>query len=159
MSSRRRLLLCGLPATAVVVALVLWLLWPRTAITPENAAKIRAGMTLAEVEAILGGPPRTEATGRLAAAETLPNHDGSPDLAFAERRVWLFQNPGAVPERRAVWREPEHRLGEWTHQWVSDVVIVRVDFDSNERVISFRTLPVRRIRDDPADLIRRWLGF
>jgi hypothetical protein len=158
MSSRRRLLLFGLPATAVVVALVLWLLWPRTAITPENAAKIRAGMTLAEVQAILGGPPRSEATGRLAAAEP-PSKGEPPDLAFGERKVWLFQHPGAFPEAAAAINGPEHRLGEWTHEWVSDVVIVRVDFDRDERVISFRTLPVCRIPENPADRIRRWLGF
>jgi outer membrane protein assembly factor BamE (lipoprotein component of BamABCDE complex) len=63
--TRRRLLLFALIAVAVVLAVGVWLLWPRTAITRENAAKIQAGMTLAEVEAILGGPARDEMTGRV----------------------------------------------------------------------------------------------
>jgi hypothetical protein len=61
----RRLLLFGLPAGLVAAMLAVWLLWPRTAITRENADKIRMGMTLAEVETILGGRARNEATGTL----------------------------------------------------------------------------------------------
>jgi hypothetical protein len=57
--TRRRLLLFIL-ASVAVLAVGAWLLWPRTAITRENAAKIKEGMTLAEVEAILGGPARNE---------------------------------------------------------------------------------------------------
>ena len=53
----RRLLLLALPAALVAVLLAAWLLWARTAITRENAERIRVGMTLAEVEAILGGMP------------------------------------------------------------------------------------------------------
>jgi hypothetical protein len=59
--TRRRLLLFGL--LAAVTGLGGWLLWPRSAITRENAAKIQIGMTLAEVEAILGGPARDDSTG------------------------------------------------------------------------------------------------
>jgi hypothetical protein len=57
--SRRRLLLSGVPV-AVVLGVGGWLLLPSTAITEENAAKIKQGMTLVEVEAILGGPGRNE---------------------------------------------------------------------------------------------------
>jgi hypothetical protein len=40
-----------------MVAVGAWLLWPRPlAITPENYEMIRVGMTLEEVEGILGGP-------------------------------------------------------------------------------------------------------
>jgi len=57
-------LLLGSAAVVVVgLAIGVWTLWPRTAITEENAAKLRPGMTLAEVEAILGGPARIETTG------------------------------------------------------------------------------------------------
>jgi hypothetical protein len=53
MTRRRRLLAI---LAVVVLAVSGWLLWPRTGITPENAAKIRPGMTMAEVETLLGGP-------------------------------------------------------------------------------------------------------
>jgi len=42
-------------------------LWPPTAITPENAAKIEKGMTLTDVETILGGPARDESAGAVIA--------------------------------------------------------------------------------------------
>ena len=59
MTTRRRLMLFGLLAGLLALGAGGWLLWPRTsAITRENAAKIKAGMSLAEVEAILGGPAR-----------------------------------------------------------------------------------------------------
>ena len=50
----RRLLLFALLAGLLVLGVGVWLLWPRTAITRENAGKIQVGMTLAEVEAIFG---------------------------------------------------------------------------------------------------------
>src|SRR5262245_10801883 len=59
----RCLLLLALPAPVLAVGLVAWLLQPSpppSAINLENAAKIRVGMTLAEVEALLGGPARNE---------------------------------------------------------------------------------------------------
>src|SRR5581483_2117599 len=42
---------------------VAWLLSPRSAVTPENAAMIEKGMIIAEVEAIMGGAARDETTG------------------------------------------------------------------------------------------------
>lgn len=66
MSKRRRVLV--LVAVAVTVALLgasgVWLIWPRTAITRQNAAKIQAGMTRTEVEAILGRTPLPRPTDR-----------------------------------------------------------------------------------------------
>ncbi len=61
--TRRRLLLFAVVAVALALAGGVWLLWPRTALMRENAAKIRAGMTLAEVEVILDGPARDETHG------------------------------------------------------------------------------------------------
>jgi hypothetical protein len=64
MTTRRRLLVFGLLATLIGLGVGGWLLWPKsTAITRESAAKIQKGMTLAEVEAILGGPARDDTTG------------------------------------------------------------------------------------------------
>jgi hypothetical protein len=55
-----RRVLSGLLAMLVVLGVCVWALWPQSAITRENAAKIQKGMTLAEVEAILGEPPRDD---------------------------------------------------------------------------------------------------
>jgi hypothetical protein len=65
MPSRRRVLVLAVVSAAVALAIGAWLLWPRTAITWENARKVRPGMALDEVEAILGGPPRFDATGQV----------------------------------------------------------------------------------------------
>jgi hypothetical protein len=56
MSARRSMLYAA--TTALIVSLVAVCLTGRSAITRENAAKIQHGMTLEEVEAILGGPER-----------------------------------------------------------------------------------------------------
>jgi hypothetical protein len=66
MSGRRRRLLIALACLVLVLVCAAWLLWPqRAAITRANGARIENGMTLAQVEAILGGPPRDESTGVL----------------------------------------------------------------------------------------------
>jgi hypothetical protein len=60
--TRRRLLLVVLPAT-LLFGVGVWLLWLRhgePGITTENAYRVQKGMTLIEVEAILGGPERKE---------------------------------------------------------------------------------------------------
>jgi hypothetical protein len=57
--TRRRVLLLGSVAVVAACAIVVTV-WPRTAINRWNAARIEKGMTRAEVEAILGGPPRQE---------------------------------------------------------------------------------------------------
>jgi hypothetical protein len=63
-SRRRRFLVLAILGAAVAMPVVVWLLWPRpSAITRENAERIQLDMTLTEVEAILGGPPRDETGG------------------------------------------------------------------------------------------------
>jgi hypothetical protein len=66
MSNRdRRIIAFACIAVLGITAAGVWLLWPRpTAITSENAERIQFGMTLQEVEAILGGPARDETDGR-----------------------------------------------------------------------------------------------
>ena len=59
--TRRRVLLLGSVASFVGLVAGVWAILPRpSAINRENAAKIKEGMTLAEVEAILGGRARNE---------------------------------------------------------------------------------------------------
>jgi hypothetical protein len=55
--SRRTYLRCVIGATLVLDAFWLtnWLLWERE-LTEDNIRSIRPGMTLAEAEALLGGP-------------------------------------------------------------------------------------------------------
>jgi hypothetical protein len=65
MTSRRRLLVLAVAGAAVALAVGAWWVWPRSAITPENAARIQPGMTVEELEAILGCPPGNYATGPL----------------------------------------------------------------------------------------------
>ncbi len=62
----RRTLLIILPAAALALAVAGWLFRPQppeTTITRANVQKVKKGMSRAEVEALLGGPPRDEADG------------------------------------------------------------------------------------------------
>src|SRR5690242_10055806 len=62
--TRRRALLLGTAGVVAALALAVWVGWPRTsAITKENVAKIKDGMTQAEVEVILGGAARDDSDG------------------------------------------------------------------------------------------------
>jgi hypothetical protein len=135
----RRLLLFGLFAGLVVALVAAWLLWPRTAITRENAAKIQKGMTLAEVETILGGRARNEATGTL-----------SVDVADAD--------PAEMSQRRLRARA---LAGAWNGQgaavWQSDSVIIWVEFDEAEQVARAHSVPLRREPDSICVMLRRWL--
>jgi hypothetical protein len=56
---RRRLLLFALTMVLTLIGTG-WTMRSRPGITEENAAKIQEGMTLLEVEAILGGPGQAE---------------------------------------------------------------------------------------------------
>jgi hypothetical protein len=99
--SPRRLVLV-LVAGIALLAFGVWLLWPRTAITRENAAKILPGMTLAEVEAILGGPARDETPKRPLVVKIQGVH---PDCEWNSDQVsiWLHLDAeGRVRECRAI---------------------------------------------------------
>jgi hypothetical protein len=92
--TRRRVLLLGSVAVVAALAVAVWV-WPRpSAITVENAERIQNGMTRAEVEAILGGPARWEASsdavttarhGHARPSEP-PDHQWVSDYAV----VWVF---------------------------------------------------------------------
>jgi outer membrane protein assembly factor BamE (lipoprotein component of BamABCDE complex) len=60
MRRRRGLLFSAAAVVLALLAVAVWVVPPRTKITPENAAKIEEGMTLAKVEELLGGPARNE---------------------------------------------------------------------------------------------------
>src|SRR5688572_11511735 len=105
--TRRRLLL-GLLAALVPLPVMVWLLWPHpSAITMENVAKIKSGMTLAEVEALLGGPARDDSKGPALAGVNLEGFE----LALKEAKE--------------------------AKEWVSDEVRVKVWLDEKDRVSGF----------------------
>src|SRR4051812_12875345 len=105
----RRLLLFSVPAALVAGLLAAWLLWPRTAITRENAERVQVGMTRAEVEAILGGPARDDSTG-------LTHLDIRTPDAAEHRRV----------EEQMAERMLEVAAGGTVWGWTSDRVTVHV---------------------------------
>jgi hypothetical protein len=149
MTPRRRHLLLAMPATLVTLAVGAWLFWPRTAITPENAARIQPGMTLAEVEVILGGPARDESTGPLTA--DAPDDEEPRDLIGA-LRVMDFETADAARWRAIPVRSPPLL-------WRSYRLIVRVELDAAGRVGSSDSLPVDVADESPIDRLRRWLGL
>ncbi len=141
----RRLLRLTLIVVAVVVPIWVWALWPTsTAITRSNFAKIHVGMTLAETEAVLGGPARDESTGHLAA---IPRADDNP----RESRFGVFLLFGdQVPRREARAKKT----------WLSDTLVIRVEFAEDERVTHSAALDVYRTdRESPLGMLRRLLGL
>jgi hypothetical protein len=133
-----RFLFLSLAAIAVGVAVGMWLFWPRTAITRENAARIQEGMTLEEVEVIFGGPSRDESTGPLTANARA--YQGIVDVSWFRHEPW-----GGEPD-------PQR-----TRFWVSDHVMVRVDHDGSCNVTNAAVLPVQRIHEPILVMLRRWL--
>src|SRR5437588_8501223 len=108
MSRRRRRLFiaAGILVCLLLGAGVALLLWPRpTAITEENYDRIRVGMTLKDVEALLDGPP-----GRY----------GWPGERIVQTREDM---PVPLPS------------GSDHLQWIDSEHIVGVLFDANHRVI------------------------
>jgi hypothetical protein len=136
---RRRLLICGTLAGFILLGIGLWLFAPRTAITRENAARIEQGMTLAEVEAILGGPSRNDATGPVVADE-----DEEPMRLECHQYITAMQ-------RIAGDRGPVH--------WQSNRVIVSVSFGDDGRVRACSCILTRPADEGPLDMLRRWLGL
>jgi hypothetical protein len=136
--SRRRLFLALGLLACVLAGGAAWVHWRTpTAINHENAAKIQGGMTLAEVETILGGPARDETTGPVEREE--PPEFAPPDargirwrIAFADMRAGL-------------------------QRWESDQARVWVHFDENGFVTDCREFQMRRVEESPLDMLRRWL--
>jgi hypothetical protein len=142
MVQRTRRLVFALAAAAVLVFVASWLAWPRSAITRENAAKITIGMTLTEVERILGGAPRDESTGQPKVDMDEDGPDGE-QCRWSNRQLFLWTSGAEVN------RSPTRR------QWNADSVTVWVAFDSQERVTECHAFPMRR--ESLIDMVRRWL--
>jgi len=139
--SRRRLILFGVPVV-VVLGVGAWVFWvqPRTAITRENAAKIEVGMTLAEVEAILGGPARFEFPGPL-----------TSDVGF--RR----SNDELVAQHNFSQPFPANTVTKL--RWNSETVTIDVPFDGEDRALQIRYILHRPESETFLRRVRRWLGL
>src|SRR5262245_49891976 len=102
--STRKFMALASPPAVIMVGLALWRLCGSSAINDGNIARIQKGMTHAEVEAILDGPPRDESGG------AVPLY-GS----------WIL-----LGDR--MWRGRE--LAKWGgEEWVGDQKAVAVFFD------------------------------
>jgi hypothetical protein len=133
MTTRRRLLVFGLLAGVFALGAGGWLLWPtepRTAITRENAEKLKTGMTLEEVQAILDGPARNDATVPVA-------------LEFQIMGPRLSSVPRHLEIEPLIWQ--------------SNVVQINAWFDVEHKLISFNIFTCRRVPESPLDMLRRWL--
>jgi hypothetical protein len=155
-SRRLRLLVLVVVGAVAAVAIGVWLLWPRTALTRENAAKIQVGMTLTEVEAILGGPARDESGGKL-----VGDVDGEGDADPRERQRRIDCNT-VLLEIMETMVDRMLKRGRLPHDdlyWISDQVVVEVRVDENDRVFLVTTIPVRRADESSLDRLRRWFGL
>ena len=105
----RRFWLLGMAGSACLVALgIVWLLEFRSGITKSNYRRIREGMTLQEVETVLGGPPGNYSRFPDKEAGLWTIDADRPDLNrefFIGREVWVG-NELAV----AVWFNDEERV-------------------------------------------------
>jgi hypothetical protein len=136
--TRRRVLLLGSVAVVAGVAVTVWALWPAaTAITSDNGARITNGMTLAEVEALLGGPARDETTGPVERIE--PPEFAPPDSRGIRWRIAIIDMRAGV------------------QRWESDQARVWVHFDELPVVTGCQVFPLRRREEGALDVLRRWL--
>jgi hypothetical protein len=102
-------------ATIPLLAIGLFLFWPLSSqVTRENFERIRTGMSRAEVEAILGGPPGDYTTG--------PTEKDLLELSAAD-----------TPEG------PRYLV-----IWEGDSGTIWVGFDANDRAIEHKLQPARR---------------
>jgi hypothetical protein len=135
----RRVLFFALTIAALLLG-VGWLLWSRTAITRDNAAKIREGMTVAEVEAVLGGPARQE-TSRKLELEPLPGEQDTHTRRAEWDSRYSFCKADDV--------QPLY--------WCSDEVIIVILVDSENRVKRVDATSVRPASEPVIDRLRRLL--
>jgi hypothetical protein len=151
--------LAGIVAAGVGV-FGLWLYAGRTAITEANAVRIRPGMTLAEIEGILGGPARDESTGPLVAV--LPPQDGiSPrDHEFLESVAPQLFRAGPPIAPITDWNgilsiQPGPRTRFWESNWAQ----IWAQLDGDLQVVRCDWQAVRRVYEHPLDRFRAWLGL
>lgn len=140
MPRRRRFLLVFLAAVLAGLAFGVWLLWPPepvSEINQEHAARIRPGMTLAEVEAILGGPARREGDGPIE-----PDYEAFASVADLEQHL----------------KATVRLTGRGAKLWRSHRAMIWVAFNADGRVCETTWCPARFQRHAALELIRQWLA-
>jgi hypothetical protein len=142
MTRRTRRPLIAVSVAVAIFLVVAWLAWPRTAINQTNFERIQMGMSLAEVEEILGGPARDESSGHLVADAVVNDAELGPEerAMMAKLRLVTFT---------VSW-------GRGPRFWTSNQLMIRVELDANERVMSMDALPVHS-EESLLDKLRRWL--
>jgi hypothetical protein len=84
---RRFLQLISATALLVLAATLTWIFWPRPQLIPGGFEKVKVGMTLAEVETVLGGPPGVYCSDRAYANYTTSGVKGKRDSSIIHEWV------------------------------------------------------------------------
>ena len=129
-----------------------WMLNPRTAITRENVARIKEGMTLAEIEAILGGPARKEAAGPLV-PDLILDGDTKSNRETAERFGYAVTDLMSSP-RYLIWQSSESMIAVSFVKKVDDKGRIT---EYGENATHLHWFAMRRADESPLDVMRRWL--
>jgi hypothetical protein len=99
----------------VLLGVGAWMLRPRsTEITCANAAMVQEGMTRADVESILGGPPRDDSNGPLTLdlSEALESYDRPHWSKWASDQVVIWCQFDADGKVNRVAQVPVRRVQE-----------------------------------------------
>jgi hypothetical protein len=121
-----------------------WLSHSATAINRANFDMIHDGMTLPEVEAILGGPARSEQSG-----PWVFDIDHEEAVAVDREVIAMHQSLQAAAVAQ---------VHTSLNQWASDRLIVWVEFDGAGLVKSSTAMAIRRSHESPLAVLRRWLS-
>ena len=126
---RRAMLLLVLALPILGTVLVVWVLRSGTEITPENAARLKEGMTELEVEFILGGPSRHDVYGVVLVGD---------------------------PPTKAMGGDPDRQAQPGT--WLSDRAYILILFDDNGLVRKGGIFwwPTRPVEESVRDKVFRW---
>jgi hypothetical protein len=148
MPSRRRALVFAVIGAALALAGGVWLLWPEPhpSINRGSAAKILSGMTPAEVEAILGGPPRDDRMVPTVLDEKVPVELQDPTNPHTyDTDIEVSDQDGRVVFSRK--------------EWQSNRLTILVDFGADGRVTRTYCIRLRPVQEGLLDRLRRWLGL
>ncbi len=136
----------------VLLAVGAFVLRPRPSrATLENRGLLREGMTRAEVQAVLGGPPGDYRTGPTRAAP-MPPMRFFPEK-WPPRGQWEWQ-----PRIPKDWDIPPERS---TDRWDGDSVTITVGFDDEGRAVCGRYVTASKVGQSSFDaflwrLKRQW---